>query len=132
MLILNYFKKYPYALVLILIMLVWIIINSIEADKYTRKLEKEGVYTIATITNIKGARSGRWVEVTFSYNGREFKTKQRNQTILISWIGKKIFIKFLPSRPEECDYYELIAVPDSLKNLFSPVWKEFPIDTTAK
>jgi hypothetical protein len=47
--LINYFKKYPYALVLILIMIVWMTINAIEADKYTKLLQKEGKFTFLVL-----------------------------------------------------------------------------------
>ena len=130
MIIINYFKKYPYALIIIIVMIIWATINGIQADHAVKQLKKEGVYTLATIIDIKGARSGRWVEVKFLYNEREYKTKRRNESIPHSWIGKKIFIKFLPSRPVESEYYERIEVPDSLEQLHSPVWEKLPVDTT--
>jgi hypothetical protein len=45
--VINYFKKYPYAFVMLLIMIIWGTIDSIEAAKYAKLLEKEGVYTLA-------------------------------------------------------------------------------------
>lgn len=124
--VINYFKKYPYALAMLLIMLVWGTIDSIEAAKYAKLLEKEGVYTLATVTDIKGAKSGRYVTVTFTYKGREYKTEGRNERIPLSWIGEKIFIKFLPSRPIEAEYLDNLDVPDSLLKLPPTIWTKLP------
>ena len=132
MMIVNYFRKYPYALAVIVIMLIWMTINGIQSGTAKKRLAEDGVFTLATITDIDGARSGRWVEVKFFYNGREYKTKRRNETIPHSWIGEKIFIKFLPSRPVESEYYDRIEVPDSFKQLSSPIWEDLPIDTSFK
>jgi Mrp family chromosome partitioning ATPase len=124
--VINYFKKYPYALVMLLIMIIWGTIDSIEAAKYAKLLEKEGVYTLATVTNIKGAKSGRWVTVTFKYKGREYQPEVRNETIPLSWIGEKIFIKFLPSKPVEAEYLDSLDVPDSLLKLPPTIWTKLP------
>lgn len=112
--IVRYFKKYPYALAVIIVMLVWAAINTIQAIEAEKQLAKEGKFTLATITGIKGAKSGRWVKVEFLFNGRTYSTESRNERIPHSWIGEKIFIKFLPSRPVDADYYDTIEVPDSL------------------
>lgn len=127
MVIINYFKKYPYALVIILVMLVWATINSIQAHYSTKELAKDGKFTLATIKDIKGARSGRWVQVEFEYNGRTYHPKARNESIAHSWIGEKILVKFLPRRPIECEYYDHLDVPDSLLNLPPTVWDTLPV-----
>ena len=127
--IVNYFKKYPYALVIIVVLIVWAIINGIESDNYTKKLAKEGMFTIATIKDVKGGH-GRWIVVEFEYNGQRYETEKRNETIPHSWIGEKIFIKFLPSKPVVTDFFERIEIPDSLKKISSRVWKELPVNSS--
>ena len=122
-----YFRKYPYVLVMASVALVWMTINIIEANRAERALEKYGKYTIATIQRIKGAKSGRWVIVKFEFNGRKYTTETRNESIPLSWVGEKIFIKFLPSRPYDFDLYESIDVPDSLANLTPTIWDSLPI-----
>ena len=92
--IINYFKKYPYALVMILVVGIWATIDTINANKAQQELDKKGKYTIVTVTNIKGAHSERWVDVEFVYNGNKYESERRNETIPLSWIGEKIFIKF--------------------------------------
>lgn len=131
MMIVNYFKKYPYALVMIIVLIVWGIINSVQVEKYTEMLAKDGIFTVAEIKEIKGSR-GRTVVVEFDYEGRTYKAEKRNETIPHSWIGEKIFVKFLPSRPIVAEYYERIEVSDSLKALSSPLWEELPIDIPEK
>jgi hypothetical protein len=108
-------------------MIVWATINGIEASKAERQLNKEGKFTLATITDIEGAKSGRWVEVEFLYNGSKYSTKRRNEMIPHSWIGEKIFIKFLPSRPVVTEYYENIDVPDSISSLSPTIWDSLPL-----
>ena len=127
MMIINYFKKYPYALGVIVVFIVWAIINGIASNNYTKKLANEGMFTIATIKDVKGGH-GRWVVVVFEYNGQKYETEQRNETIPHSWIGEKIFIKFLPSKPVVTDYFERIEIPDSFKKISSGVWKQLPVD----
>ena len=107
-------------------MIIWMFINSIEATKYSKLLDKEGFYTIATVTDIKGAKSGRYVKVTFYYEGKQYETESRNENIPLSWIGEKIFIKFLPSEPTQAEYFENIEVPDSLIKLPPTIWTELP------
>lgn len=101
-------------------------INSIEAAKSAKLIEKEGIYTLATITDVKGAKSGRFVVVTFTYQGREYSTESRNESIPLSWIGEKIFIKFLPSDPIQAEYLEKIEVSDSLLKLPPMTWSNLP------
>jgi hypothetical protein len=125
-LVINYFKKHPYALVMVIVMVVWMTINSIEGAKATKRLAKEGVYTLATIREIKGAKSGRWVKVSFMYDGKQYETEARNEAIPLSWIGEKIFIKFLPSRPIEAEYLDSFKVTDSLLQLPPTIWKSLP------
>ena len=128
--IINYFRKYPYALVMLLVMLIWMTINSIQAAKSKDKLDKEGIYTLGVIKEIKGAKSGRWVTVSFLYNKRIYETESRNERIPLSWIGEKIFIKFLPSRPIEAEYLDYLDVPDSILQLPQAriIWKNLPVD----
>jgi hypothetical protein len=126
MIAIDYFKKYPYALVILFVVIIWAVISTLQADKYTRELQKEGLYTLATIIDVKGASSGRWVEVKFFYNDREYKSKVRNDNISNDRIGEKIVIKFFPSKPVVIELYESIEVSDSLKKISSPIWKDLP------
>jgi len=107
-------------------MLVWMTVNSIEGAKASKELEKEGLYTLATIKEIKGAKSGRWVKVFFSFNDQKYEAETKNETIPLSWIGEKIFIKFLPSRPIEAQFLDSFKVPDSLLQLPPRIWKSLP------
>jgi hypothetical protein len=125
--IVNYFRKYPYALVMVLIMLIWASINTIEANKYSRLLASEGKYTIGIIKKIEGAKSGRWVTVEFLFDGKIYKSETKNERIPHSWIGEKVFVKFLPSRPVEFELYDTIEVTDSLGNLPPTVWDALPV-----
>jgi hypothetical protein len=128
----NYFKRHPYVLVTLVIAFIWITISPIESDKYLELLKNEGLYTLATIDNIKGARSGRWVIVKFNYNGTLYETEERNETIPLSWIGEKVFIKFLPSKPEVADILEDAYVSDSLAKEPDAVWKDLPYSEKPK
>lgn len=124
--IIDYFKKYPYVAVMLIIVVIWGTINTINADKSQQWLDREGKYTIATIIDIQGARSGRWVSVKFLYNGHDHICERRNERIPLTWIGEKIFVKFLPSNPENCEFYDFIGVPDSIKS-FNKVWDSLPV-----
>jgi hypothetical protein len=126
-LIINYFKKYPYALVMLLVVFVWATMDTIEADKINQLLEKEGKFTLARIKKIEGAHSGRYVTIEFHYNGHIYDSEGKNETIPLNWIGEKIFIKFLPSDPIECEYYDRIEIPDSILNLPPTVWDSLPV-----
>ena len=50
--VIKYFKKYPYAFVMLMMMFSWMVIDSIQAKHYQEKIEKEGLYSIATIKAI--------------------------------------------------------------------------------
>jgi hypothetical protein len=125
--IIKYFKKYPYAFVMLMIMFIWMVIDSIQAKHYQGKIEKEGLYSIATIKGIKGAKSGRWVTIQFEYNGDQYESEERNEVIPNSWIGEKVFIRFLPSKPVVCDIIDSIDVPDSIAKLPPTVWNKLPV-----
>lgn len=102
-------------------------INAIQGAEATRKLANEGKFTLAIIKKIKGAKSGRYVEVEFEYSGCKYQVESKNESIPHSSIGEKIFIKFLPSRPSDYDTYEEILVPDSLLNIAPMVWDTLPV-----
>ena len=55
------------------------------------------------------------------------QAETRNESIPLSWIGEKVFIKFLPSHPVEFEFYEKVAVPDSLLDESSGLWDTLPI-----
>lgn len=107
--------------------IIWMSVNIIQGKDAQQDLEREGKYTLARITKIKGAKSGRWVTVEFNYNGNKITTEAKNETIPQSWIGEKIFIKFLPSRPVESEFLDGIGVPDSLANLPPTIWDSLPV-----
>jgi hypothetical protein len=125
--IINYFKKYPYVLVMLLIILVWGTFNTIEANNIEKLLKENGKYTIATIKDIKGAHSGRFVKVEFEYKKIKYESERRNETIPITRIGEKIFIKFLPTDPVNCDYYDDIEIPDSILKRPPQIWDTLPV-----
>ena len=125
--VINYFRKYPYALVLLLVMLIWGTINTIDANKYSRLLAKEGKYTIGIIKKIEGAKSGRWVTVEFKFNNRDYISDAKNESIPLSWIGEKIFIKFLPFKPVVFEFYDKIIIPDSLLYQSPEIWDTLPV-----
>jgi hypothetical protein len=120
--IINYFKKYPYALVMIIIAIIWMSVNIIQGKNAEQLLRKEGKFTLGTVTAIKGAKSGRYVQIEFEYDGKKIQSEERNETISQSAVGEKVFIKFLPSRPTNFDFYDFIEVPDSLKNRPAEIW----------
>ena len=126
-LIFNYFKKYPYVLVVLAIALIWMTINTIQANRAEKELQKNGKYTLGRITAIKGAHSGRFVDVVFEYLGREYQVERRNEYIPESWIGERILIKFLPANPINCEYYDHIEIPDSILKLPPVVWDSLPV-----
>jgi hypothetical protein len=66
------------------------------------------------------------VTATFTYKGREYEPEVRNETIPLSWIGEKIFIKFLPSKPIEAEFLDSLNVPDSLLKLHPTIWTKLP------
>lgn len=120
------FKKYLYALIMVAIAMVWMTINIIQGRQAKYDLEKEGKYTIGIIKKIEGAKSGRWVTVEFEFNGRKYTSESENESIPLSWIGEKVFIKFLPSRPVEFVFYDKVIIPDSLLNQAPMIWDSLP------
>lgn len=91
------------------------------------KFKKKGVYTIATIYNIEGARGG--IKTYFEYyvygkrytsSGVVSKNKEKET------IGKRYFVQYLASQPNRC-YMEGIPVPDSITEAPIGGWTEIPI-----
>jgi len=125
----SYFRKHPYVLIMIVIAIIWMTINIIQGKQAQRDLETDGKYTLAIVKDIKGAKSGRWVKVEFEFDGRKYNAQAKNESIPQSWIGEKVFIKFLPSRPSEFDFYDKVNIPDSLMSLPPTVWDSLPNPT---
>ena len=125
--VVTYFRKYPFAFIMVAVAMGWITVNIIQGKQAQRELEKEGKYTIGIIKKIEGAKSGRWVTVEFEFNKRRYKSESKNESIPLSWIGEKVFIKFLPSRPVEFEFYDKVTIPDTLLDQPPLIWDSLPI-----
>ncbi|MEN9919798.1 MAG: hypothetical protein RL662_2234 [Bacteroidota bacterium] len=89
-------------------------------------VEKEGVYTIATLHNITGARGGVSYAFEYSYGGKNYDSFANSSEKKHSDEGKRFFIQVLPNDPERCKMTN-IRVPDSITQAPYNGWKELPI-----
>jgi len=93
-------------------------------------LNRTGRYSIGTIENVEGARGGLMIYVTFKFRNKNYTINSIDATgeITKSSMGKRLFIKFIPSHPTlSCDYSIDNIVPDSIKEPPYEGWKTLPI-----
>lgn len=89
-------------------------------------VEKEGVYTIATIYNIKKTRGGRGFDYMYIYKGRKYQAHGVAPYVYTKDEGVRFFIQILPNDPERRWFHD-IRVPDSITEAPHEGWKELPI-----
>lgn len=98
---------------------------------YEKKvLDSEGVYSIARIVNVEGARSGKKVTISYLFRNKIIENSYIEDVTRISKndIGKRYLIKF---RREDADGdFDLFfdkTVPDSVQAAPSEGWEKLPI-----
>lgn len=92
-------------------------------------VQKEGVFTIATIYNIEpAARSGLIFDFKYMFYGKEYKSRAgaSYDDLSMKDEGKRVFIQVLPNDPSRC-FMTDIQVPDSITEAPSEGWEKLPI-----
>lgn len=109
--------------VLILIIVGLIIKNIYEANR----LNKNGVYVIGKIENVKGASRGRGVNIVYMYKGSLFRNYFVTDQIHMSDKGRRFFLEIDTIKPQKFSIQYNVPVPDSL--LESPYngWDTLPV-----
>lgn len=87
---------------------------------------KEGVYTITTIYKVQGARGGLRVDFRYTFGNKEYTGYAVNSSYSHNDVGKRLFIKVLPSDPDRCLITD-IRVPDSITEAPVEGWVELPV-----
>ncbi|MEN9919799.1 MAG: hypothetical protein RL662_2235, partial [Bacteroidota bacterium] len=62
-------------------------------------VQKEGVYTIATLYSIRGTRGGRLFFFDYTIGGKKYNSSGVSPDIKHSDEGKRFFIQVLPNDP---------------------------------
>jgi hypothetical protein len=103
-----------------------IIIIGIIGTCRSNAVKQKGVYTIATIYNVTGARGGLKIHIRYSYKDLEYTDYAVGSEYTHEDKYKRLFIQVLPNDPERCKMTN-IRVPDSITQAPYSGWKELPI-----
>lgn len=108
--------------ILILIIIGLIIKNVYEANR----LNRNSVYVIGKIENVKGASRGRGVYISYQYKGNIFKNYFVTDQIHMKDKGRRFFFKVDTTHPQKFSIQYKAIVPDTL--LESPYngWDSLP------
>lgn len=113
----------------LLLGLLIIIVICIVGFYRSNTVEKDGVYTIATVYNIEKTRGGRHYNFSYIVNDVQYNSYAISTIKTLQDEGKRFFIQFLPNNPERCLMTD-IRVPDSITEAPPEGWKELPIIAT--
>lgn len=91
------------------------------------EVKEKGVYTIATVYNIDGGRSGRTFNFKYKFKGIEYESYAESPVDELSRSdeGKRFFIQVLTNNPKRC-FMTSIPVPDSITEAPVNGWEEIP------
>jgi hypothetical protein len=95
-----------------------------------KRLERDGIYSIATIEKVEGARSGKMVHLSYKYQNKTVQNSYIEDVTRASKndVGKRVFIKFRPTDPDgDFDLIEDKPVPDSIKEAPVDGWEKLPL-----
>ncbi len=117
-------KKSNYSIIIIVI--VFVIYAIYYHWHSTNLLSVTGRYTIGTVDKMKPAGNGIGVYISFFYKGIK---QERDYTEDIGYIkklrvGKRLFIKFVPSGNRAFGFNLDCTVPDSITNAAYDGWSE--------
>lgn len=94
-----------------------------------QNLEKNGIYTIATIVNVEAARGGLKTSIIYKLNNQVYKNIYIEDVNEVSYndIGKKVLIKILRENPDE-DFIIFLdkSLPDSINIIPANGWSISP------
>ena len=81
----------------------------------SQKIQRKGIFAIATITEANPSKSGTRVKAIFHYHNKSYLIKFNPSYSFDVSIGRRFFIKFLPNDPMMYDHYD-INVPSCIKD----------------
>lgn len=108
------------------LLLVAIIIICIIEFYRSGVVAKEGVYTIATIHKVQGARGGLRIDFSYVFDNKNYTGYAVNSSYSRNDVGKRFFIQVLPNDPERSLITD-IEVPDSITEAPPEGWEKLPI-----
>lgn len=118
-------KKVNYWLIAgVVIVLLFAGYYSYRADMSVRE---NGIYSVATVTNIRIARNGWKVIVEYTYKGNINKGEGLNDIsdFKLTDVGKRYFVKFQKEQPDGNHILiPNIEVPDSIQSVPPEGWSE--------
>lgn len=89
-------------------------------------ISSNGIYVIGTIDKVNVGRSGATVYIRYECNGKKYTGGFMPGYSYDKKIGRKIFVKVLPSSPTNFEYSD-ITVPDCILRISSgEKWKQIP------
>lgn len=94
----------------------------------TRKsIDKNGIYTKATITKAESTKGGILITVSYHYSNKKYEVILPSDLGNKS-IGRQYFVQLLPEDPKTILFKRHEPVPDCLLNVEAPVegWKQKP------
>jgi hypothetical protein len=106
-----------------------LIVIHIGASIYSYPLEKYGIYSVATITEVsKYSRGGRISYFYFYYQGKKYEDSDLTEDLITKRdIGRRFYVKFLKDNPNRCYIPDdKQPVPDCIKEVPPEGWTEIP------
>ncbi|WP_143081169.1 hypothetical protein [Chitinophaga rupis] len=99
----------------------------IQRHKHDKWLAKDGVYLIASVSDVHTRKSGITIEATCYLNGKLLKLKSSVDRRRY-YLGQRIFIRIVPEDPDIYEVVEWETVQDCLKKADSMFksWKQIP------
>ena len=110
-------------IIFILIIVILVSKNIIES----RNLKKDCNYTIGTITGIEpNMKSGYRIIFEYDVKNITYKAFDGIYENKKSLIGKRFFVKYVPSNPKNCSILLSNPVPENVKTTPFDGWKTIP------
>lgn len=106
-----------------LIIISLIIKNIYEANS----IEKNGVYVIGRIDDVKGAYQGRRVYYSYKYQGIIYKNDFVTDQIHMSDKGRRYFLKVDSTCPQKTSIEYKVPIPDTLQESPYNGWDTLPV-----
>ncbi|SEN47126.1 hypothetical protein SAMN04488505_110237 [Chitinophaga rupis] len=106
---------------------IFVVVSLIQRHKHDKWLAKDGVYLIASVSDVHTRKSGITIEATCYLNGKLLKLKSSVDRRRY-YLGQRIFIRIVPEDPDIYEVVEWETVQDCLKKADSMFksWKQIP------
>lgn len=121
-------KEYWFPLVLGSGFLTMLAIWTIGDNNYLEQLDRSGVYVVGTVTSVTSSTRGALVKGIYYFNNKKYNIRQSVLARGRYYVGKRVFLRLLPSDPERYDFRYDETVPDCLLTADSMhvYWKTRP------